>query len=114
MKKLIIGAAMIAAVFCVQAEEAAPAAAAPVAPEKPAAAAPAAKPVRPKLDRAQIEERMKARRAEHKQKIVEVLKKYGLVDEQAQACAEDILNIGRRQPRMPRQPKAAKPAAEAK
>ena len=109
MKKLMFAAviaAMSAATFAAD-EAAKPAAEA----AKPAAEA--ARPARPKFDRSKFEARMKERQAERKAKMVETLKKYGLDDEKASACADELLKPVRpeRPARPPRQ-QAPTPAGD--
>ena len=107
MKKLLIATLMLGAAFAAVAEEAAPAAPAPAAAEAaPAKKAPA------KLDRAKLEARMKARLAERVGRTVEVLKKYGLDDEKAKACAEELVQTMMRPPRPAKKPAGKKPAGK--
>lgn len=107
MKKLMITVMLLAASAVCFAEEAnthaTPKAEAPKV-EAPKVAAPRA--VRPKFDRAKFEERMKARKAEREAKVIEVLKKYGLDDEKAKACADELSKLRQRPPRMPARPQA--------
>lgn len=110
MKKLMFAAAVAAmscGVFAEEAKTEAPA-------EKPAAVENARR-ARPQFDKAKFEERMKQRQAERKAAVVEILKKYGLDDEKAAACADELQKVGRpvRPPRPQRPRPAKKPAAAA-
>ena len=116
MKKLICAAVVASSMF-VMAEEAAKTESAPVAAEAAKQA-----PKRPQLteeQRAQMREKFAQRRAEMKaemdKKMVEVIKKYGLDDEKANALWKDLqeaMKNGRRNMmRPPRPPRPAKPAA---
>ena len=117
MKKLMFAAAIAAMTFGLTAEEAKPEA---TAPAPAAAEAKPAKPARPQFDRAKFEERMKERKAAQKAKIVEILKNYGMAEEKAGECAEEIMQAGRPQrpqrppkaPKAPKPPKAEAPAAK--
>ena len=68
----------------------------------------AAKPVpapRRQFDRAKFQERMKKMQAERKEKMTEVLKKYGLDDAKASECADELMKLAG--PRGPMGPRAA-------
>ena len=119
MKKLICAAVVAGSMF-VMAEEAAKKADAPAAPAVAEAAQQA--PARSQMtdeQRAQMREKFMQRRAAMKaemdKKMIEVIKKYGLDDEKANALWKEIqetMKSGRRNPmRRPPMPAAKKPAA---
>ena len=106
MKKLIFAAALSAIVFAVEAQEAqqnTP----PPPPQGEVKPAPKEGKGAPRFDRAKFEERMKQRQAERKNAMIAILKKYGLDDEKAAACADELTKAQRpqrpeRHERMPR------------
>ena len=121
MKKLICAAVVAGSMFAT-AEEAAKAEAAPAAPV--AAEAVKEAPKRPQMTaeqraemRARFEKRRSEMRAEMDKKMVEVIKKYGLDDEKANALWKDLqetMKNGRRNMMRPGRPmkKPADPAAK--